>query len=357
MRIAHATVQRVLALPLIVAVVASCGGSAQAPVAATAAAPAPSFVAPSAPAASAAVKLTPDLRPVSGAKITYATSSLGGLSYLLGTATAGVLGKYMSGSSFTALVSSGSVENARRIQSGEFQCGSMTADVAYFGFNNGREFTEALPKLRFVSNLWVSPENIVVVRDSPIKTLLDLKGKRITSTPGWGATTFAPAILEAAGLAKGDYQMVVLSGGDGANALRDGTVDAAMWAYGIPTPTMTELASSAKGLRFLPVDPATGSAIRTKFPYWFVDKIPSGSYQGVTADVPTVSSNNVLLCSSDIPDNVVYNIAKVMYLYGDEIKKSVPAADAVGTPAMAVLPPIKVHSGAEAFYREAGFLK
>jgi len=305
----------------------------------------------------AAQTANPNLRPVSPASIAWGTSSMGGLSYLVGAASAGVLGKYVKDVKFTALVSSGSAENARRIEAGEFQCGQPTADTAYFAYNGGREFKGPHKKLRFVANQWISPENVIVPRDSPIKSLADLKGKRITSTPGWGATIFAPALLEAAGLKKGDYEMVVLSGADGAASFRDGRVDAGMWAYGVPTATVTELATAKNGIRFIPVDGQVEQNIRAKFPYWFVHKIPKGSYPGVNEDVPSLANNNVLLCSVDVPNDLVYNMTKVMYQYAQEIKQSVPAAEALGMPAMAHEPGIPMHPGAEQFYREIGLIK
>lgn len=289
--------------------------------------------------------------------IAWGTSSMGGLSYLVGAASAGVLGKHIKTVKFTAMVSSGSTENVRRIEGGEFQCGQPTADTAYVAFNGTREFKEPNKKLRFVANQWISPENVIVPRDSPIKTLADLKGKRITSTPGWGATIFAPALLEAAGLKKGDYEMIVLSGADGAASFRDGRVDAGMWAYGVPTATVSELAGAKNGIRFIPIDKTAEDAIKAKFPYWFVSKIPKGAYPGVTEDVPSMANNNVLLCSADVSDDVVYNMTKVMYQQAAEIKLSVPAAEALGTPAMAANPVIPMHPGAMRFYREIGLVK
>ncbi|MBI4190367.1 MAG: TAXI family TRAP transporter solute-binding subunit [Betaproteobacteria bacterium] len=299
----------------------------------------------------------PDLRPVNAATISWGTSSQGGLSYLVGASSAAVLQTRIKNVKFSALVSSGSAENARRIETGEFQCGQMTSDTAYFAFQGGREFKEPLKKVRFVTNQWISPENVIVPRDSPIKSMADLRGKRITSTPGWGATIFAPALLDAAGLKKGDYDMIVLSGSDGAASFRDGRVDAAMWAFGVPTATMTELATSKAGIRFIPVDNTITQVIKTKYPYWFVSKIPKGAYPGVGEDVPTMANNNVLLCSADLPDALVYNMTKVMFLYGKEIKQSVPAAEALGTPEMPYQPPIPMHPGAAQFYREAGLIK
>ncbi|MBI2527372.1 MAG: TAXI family TRAP transporter solute-binding subunit [Candidatus Rokubacteria bacterium] len=298
----------------------------------------------------------PGLRPVASASVAWGTSSQGGLSYLVGAGSASVLEKHIKNVKFTALVSSGSAENARRIQAGEFQCAQMTADTAHFGYHGGREFQQPLGKLQFVSNLWISPENVIVPRESPIKSLGDLRGRRITSTPGWGATIFARSILEAVGLKKGDYDMVVLSAADGATSFRDGRVDAAMWAFGVPTATLTEIALS-RAIRFIPTDTKTAQVIREKYPYWFLSTIPRGAYRGVSEDVPTIANNNVLLCSADLPDALVYNMTKVMFLHASEIKQSVPAAEALGVPAMAAWPAIPAHPGAQQFYREAGLIK
>lgn len=289
--------------------------------------------------------------------VAWGTSSMGGLSYVVGAASANVLGKYVKDARFTALVSSGSTENVRRIQAGEFHCGQPTSDSAYFGYNGQREFTEPLSKLRFITNQWISPENVVVPKDSPVKSLADLKGRTITSTPGWGASIFAPALLEAAGLSTEDYTMVTLSASDGADSFRDGRVDAAMWAFGVPTATVSELAGGRTGVRFIPVDPEVQKVIEEKHPYWFVSAIPKGSYPGVDEDVPSLANNNVLLCSADLPDDLVYQMTKVLYEQAAEIREAVPAAQALGTPAAAEAPPIPMHPGAERYYREIGLVK
>lgn len=296
------------------------------------------------------------LRPVEPASITWGTSSQGGLSFVVGASMAEVMTNAIDGVDFNAVVSSGSVENVRLMATGEFQCGQPTSDVAHFAVEGEREFDAPIDNIRFITNQWVSPQNIIVPADSDIESLSDLAGKNITTTPGWGASTFAPAVLAGAGLVEGeDYEFTVLGGADGVSSLRDGTVDAMMAAFGIPTPSVTELASTLD-VRFISLSDDEVDTILEEHPYWFADVIPAGTYPGIEEDVQTIANNNVLLCRDDLPDDLVYNMVKVAYEQADAMREAAPSLSVLGTDGMAADAVIEIHPGAEEFYREVGLL-
>ena len=298
----------------------------------------------------------PELRSVEPASITWGTSSQGGLSFVVGASMAEVMTNAIDGVDFNAVVTSGSVENVRRMGAGEFECGQPTSDTTFFGFQGEREFDEPIDNVRFITNQWVSPQNIIVPADSDIETLADLAGHNITTTPGWGASTFAPAVLSGAGLVEGeDYDFTVLGGADGVSSLRDGTVDAMMAAFGIPTPSVTELATTMD-VRFISLNEDEVDAILDEHPYWFQTVIPEGTYPGIEEDVVTIANNNVLLCRDDLPNDLVYNMVKVAYEQADAMREGAPALEVLGTEAMAADPVIPVHPGAEEFYREVGLM-
>ncbi|XQE66984.1 aliphatic sulfonate ABC transporter substrate-binding protein [Pseudomonas sp. P3C3] len=69
---------------------------------------------------------------------------------------------------------------------------------------------------------------LAVPKDSPIKTLADLKGKKVAATKGTDPYLFLLRSLNTAGLGKGDVEIVHLQHPDGRVALERGDVDA--WA-------------------------------------------------------------------------------------------------------------------------------
>jgi sulfonate transport system substrate-binding protein len=81
-------------------------------------------------------------------------------------------------------------------------------------------------------------EAIVVPENSPIKTLADLKGKKIGFAKGSSAHNTTVAALEKAGLSDSDVTPVYLAPADGATAFAGGSLDA--WTIWDPYLALTE---------------------------------------------------------------------------------------------------------------------
>ncbi|TCB77559.1 aliphatic sulfonate ABC transporter substrate-binding protein [Acinetobacter sp. ANC 3781] len=85
---------------------------------------------------------------------------------------------------------------------------------------------------------------LVVAKNSPIKSLKDLKGKKIAATKGTDPLLFTLQALETAGLNKKEVQLVHLQHPDGKTALERGQVDA--WAGLDPLMAAAQIQSGAK---------------------------------------------------------------------------------------------------------------
>lgn len=85
---------------------------------------------------------------------------------------------------------------------------------------------------------------LLVAKNSPIKNLKDLKGKKIAATKGTDPFLFTLQALETAGLNKKDVQLVHLQHPDGKTALERGQVDA--WAGLDPLMASAQVQSGAK---------------------------------------------------------------------------------------------------------------
>ena len=84
--------------------------------------------------------------------------------------------------------------------------------------------------------------------------------------------------------------------------------------------------------------------------------IPTGTYKGQTADVPTVVSAGELIINKDVPDNVAYTIIKIICENTEELYKINPAnknfVPETGWKNVA----LPLHPGAEKYYRDAGYM-
>ena len=142
----------------------------------------------------------------------------------------------------TAVASNGSVANATAIAAGTLQSGFVQSDVAYWAYN-GTGIYEGRPKaegLRAIASLYPESFQLVARKGSGIKTVADLKGKRLSlDEPGSGTLVDARLILSAYGLTERDLKAEYLKTQQAADKLKDGTYGAVV---------MTDLARQASDI-------------------------------------------------------------------------------------------------------------
>ena len=180
-------------------------------------------------------------------------------------------------------------------------------DGAYFGYNGGREFKDAkYPNLRSVMAGHSSPMHFMVKSNSGIKSLADLKGKRVAlSAPGSTAVFMAESTLEAYGLSKKDYKPMLLSYAEQADALRDGTIDMACVFAGAPASAALDLCTTPV-FTFLNVGPEELKKVLKIHPYCKEFAIKAGTYKGQNADVKTFATSSILITYAELEPDLVY---------------------------------------------------
>jgi len=261
----------------------------------------------------------------------------------------------------TAVASNGSLANINAIGAGQFEAGLTQADVAYWAWS-GTGLFEGRPKvdsIRFVANLYPESVQIVVKRGSGIRSVADLKGKRVSlDEPGSGTLIDARIVLAAYGLTDRDLKPEYLKMGPAADRMRDGALDAFFTVGGWPTGAIAELASSQGGIDLLPVDGDAAQRLLRQYSFFSADVIPADAYKG-SAETKTIAVGAQLVTSAKLADALVYDITKA--LWNDATRKMLDAGHAKGKlirKETAVHGAgIPLHPGAERFYREAGLLK
>lgn len=261
----------------------------------------------------------------------------------------------------TAQASNGSVANVNAISGGSLESGFSQADVATWA-QKGTGIYEGkpnVPGLRLIANLYPESVHVVARKGAGIKTVADLKGKRVAlDEPGSGTLVNARLILAAYGVKESDIKPDYIKPNQAGDKMKDGSLDAFFFVGGAPAGAIAELASSGAGIELIPIDGAPAEALRKTSPFFSPDEIPTDTYKGVAA-VKTISVGAQWVTSDKADANTVYEITKA--LYSDATQKALAAGHAKGkliTKENAVKSAgIPFHPGAEKFYREAGLIK
>jgi uncharacterized protein len=261
----------------------------------------------------------------------------------------------------TAQASNGSLANVTGIAGGAVESGFSQADVASWAYT-GKGVFEGKPTitgLRMIANLYPESVHIVVRKGSGLKSVSDLKGKRVAlDEPGSGTLVNARTILAAYGIKESDIKPEYIKPNQAGDKLKDGALDAFFFTGGSPAGAIAELASSGAGIELLPIDGPQADAIRKTDGFFAADLIADGTYKGVPA-TKTLAVGAQWVTSDKADANAVYEIVKA--LYSDAGQKAMGAGHAKGkfiTKENAVKGVgIPFHPGAERFYKEAGLLK
>jgi uncharacterized protein len=261
----------------------------------------------------------------------------------------------------TAQASNGSLANVNAVASGSMEAGFSQSDVATWAYTGTGAF-EGKPKvgdLRMIANLYPESIHLVVKKGSGIKSVSDLKGKRVAlDEPGSGTLINARMVLAAYGVKESDIKPDFIKPNQAGDKLKDGSLDAFFFVGGAPAGAIAELASSGVGIELVPLTGAPAEALRKQNPYFAVDNIAANTYKDVPA-VQTLAVGAQLVTSAKVSADTVYEITKAMY--SDQTQKSLAAGHAKGkfiTKQNAVQGVgIPFHPGAEKFYKEAGLLK
>ena len=241
------------------------------------------------------------------------------------------------------------------------ESGFSQADVATWAYkgNGLYEGKPNVPGLRLIANLYPESVHIVARKGSGIKTVADLKGKRVAlDEPGSGTLVNARTILAAYGVKEADIKPEYIKPNQAGDKMKDGSLDAFFFTGGAPAGAIAELAAGGTGIELVPIEGKEADALRGNSPFFAPDTIPAETYKGV-GEVKTLAVGAQWVTSDKADAATVYEITKS--LFSDATQKQLAAGHAKGkliTKENAVKGAgIPFHPGAEKFYKEAGLLK
>ncbi|TEA78594.1 TAXI family TRAP transporter solute-binding subunit [Allopusillimonas ginsengisoli] len=290
--------------------------------------------------------------------INILTGGQSGVYYPLGVALSQVYAKHIPDVKATAQVTKASAENMNLLQAGRGELALALADTVSDAWNGSVEagFPKKLDKLRGLSGTYNNYVQIVASADSGIKSLDDLKGKRISVGAARSGTELnARAIFKAAGISYDDLAKVeYLPFGESVELMKNRQLDATLQSAGLGVSSIRDLATSVPiTVISVPADVIAKIGDAAYQPA----VIPANTYDGQDADVPTAAIPNFLVTQSDVPDDLAYQMTKVLYENLDTLYAAHNAAKAIKLENAVKGMPVPLHPGAERYYREVGIIK
>jgi len=295
---------------------------------------------------------------VQAQNLSIATGGTGGVYYPMGGGLAAVLSKHVGGMSATAEVTGGSVDNLNLINSGKPYLAFTMADAAKDALDGDGKFKGKKVDLKTLLVLYPNRMHVVTVESTGIKSMKDLKGKRIsTGSPGSATEVMAFRLLEAAGLDKDkDVKRERLGVSESVNAIKDRKIEAFFWVGGLPTAAVTDLANSP-GMKIAMIDHAGEvEAMNKKYGnLYFKDVIPKATYSGMPQDNQIASVANILVANGKMSDDEAYKIVKAIFDNKEELVRTHQEyATLSENDQKAASTPIPFHPGALKYLKEKG---
>lgn len=254
------------------------------------------------------------------AYLSIGTGNAGGVYYPVGGALASRLSALDPDRQFTAEVTGASVENIKRIEQGQVDLGFSLTTTVVSAYEGGTEiFPDAVTDLRVVAPVWPNPVNVVVPPNSDIRSLADVRGRRVSvGAPGSGTEQVSRVLLGAYGLTYDDIDERFLSFTESAAGIGDGSLDLALMEVAHPAAAVMEATTTADA-RLLPIEGPEIDALLAERPYFFRYTIPAGAYRGVDADLPTIAEANWIVARESLDPAVVTLLLDILVQERDQL--------------------------------------
>lgn len=281
-------------------------------------------------------------------RVGIATGNATGVYFALGTAYAAQLSEATGGTvAGTAAETGASVQNIQQLIAGTYTVAFSLADTAVDAVQGAGAFEGAAQPVAALARIHTNYTQVIVRTGAGIKTVADMRGKRIsTGSPKSGTEVIANRVLRAAGLdpAK-DIAAQRLDLAKTVDGIKDGGIDGMFWSGGLPTPGITDLLTTAgDDVRFIDITPLLGE-LRKINPVYEQGVIRAATY-GVPADVKTITVPNMLLVKRDLDANLACALTKALFDRKAQLERAHSAAKEITVDSAGRTAPVPLHRGA-----------
>jgi TRAP transporter TAXI family solute receptor len=296
-----------------------------------------------------------------GIQLSIATGTTGGVYYPLGGGMANIMNRAIPGMAATVEVTGGSVANLQLLGANRVGMILAQGDAVIDAVRGEGRFQGRPVPVRTILVMYINHMQVVTTAATGIRSMADLKGRRIsTGAPGSATELFALRLIEAAGLNPAtDFRARErLSPAESTNAIKDGKLDAYFFVSGVPTSAITDLGASP-GVELVLLDHAQyHQAMVERFgPVYFPASFPAGTYPGQRTECRTLAVSNIVGVRADMPDSLVTTILTTLWDNREDLYRVHAAARDITLEGQrterAVAP---WHPAAEAFWKARGAL-
>ena len=285
-----------------------------------------------------------------GTRLTIATGNRGGVFARYGEALGAALERRIDALNVTTRLTAASVENLHLVADGTADVGFSLGDAASDAVRGTGAFGEPLDVLA-LARTYDSFVHLVVLADSPVRTVGDLRGRRVgIGVPGSGTRVIALRVLREAGVPLDAVDLADDPLVASAEALQSGRLDAFFFVSGLPNEAVLALSGQA-AVRLVDLGDLV-TAMTARFgPEYAPGPVPASTY-GLPGGVDTVAVKNYIVVGPDMPDDVAYAVTRVMFEAQAEIERLAPGVRQPNLGAAIFTSPLDLHPGAVRYYRE-----
>lgn len=286
--------------------------------------------------------------------IRFGAAGVGGGYYAFATAYTQLANAEDAEMKFNIKSTAGSMANLRLLSEGYVDVAIAQADLATAAYYGTDEKGKSYQGYRVLAGLYTEACQIVVRKDSGIKSLDDLQGKTVSiGEAESGTERNALQILQVSGLASPITETVNLTYIEAAEKLKSGEIDAMFYTGGVQTNVIAELADSCE-IALIPVDAKTVDKLKLAYSSYETCEIPANTYNGQTEQVATVGVKALLLASEKMSDETAEELTRQLFAHATEIEYATSLKEIADVNAAVDGVQIPFHPGAKAYYASQG---
>ncbi|MDL2307064.1 TAXI family TRAP transporter solute-binding subunit [Desulfovibrio sp. OttesenSCG-928-C06] len=288
------------------------------------------------------------------AYVSIATGGTAGTYYPIG----GAIAKAVSTNAdiqATAETGNASVANINLVGTEEIEVAFVQNDISFWAYNGQLMFDgKAKKNIRAICALYPEHVQLIATKDSGIKGLADLKGKRVSvGAMGSGVEGDIQAIFKMVGLTYDDIKVNFLDFGATTNRFKDNQIDAGFVVAGYPTASVMDLALT-KDIDLVDFDLDFMKKMQAEYPFLVPSIIPAGTYNKIDRDVQTPAVMALLVTYENMPEDVIYNFTKSLYENLDLIQNAHAKAKEITLDKALDGITVPMHPGAAKYFQEKG---